>query len=426
MLSASLFQWGGAVILLAVLVQAGGLLVSFFRGLAGQRKQQRLALELLEREVDVARGRAKFVETAQFSWPGYRKFKIIKKVEECKDVCSFYFVPHDGKRLPSFVPGQYLTFNLHVPGKAPGEVADVVRCYSLSDSPGELSHYRVTIKRIGPPPGKPDAPPGAVSSYFHGQLKEGDIVDVKAPSGSFCLDVTQSAPVVLIGGGIGLTPVLSMLSAVVESGSKREVWFFLGVMNGDQHAFREYLEKIAREHENVRLHVCYSDPKESEVAGKDFHHAERVSIGLFKRLLPSNNYDFYICGPPPMMQALTAGLTEWGVPEARIHFEAFGPASVKKAVPTPPAGAGAVKWAVTFSKSGKVLSWDSSVGSLLDLASMNGVPIDSGCRAGNCGTCITAIRSGSVDYLREPGSAPEKGSCLACVCVPKGDLVLDA
>ena len=424
--SVNLYQIGGGLVLFAVVVQAAALAVAYLLRLAGQRKQRRLSLELLEREVEAARRRARFVEATQFSWPGYRKFKVIKKQEECRDVCSFYLAPHDGKRIPSFRPGQFLTFSLHIPGKAPGEVTDIVRCYSLSDSPGDLSHYRITLKRLGSPPDKPGVPPGAASSYFHQQLKEGDIVDAKAPSGSFCLDVAQPLPVVLIGGGIGLTPVLSMLNAVVESGSKREVWFFLGVMNGDQHAFREHLEKIAREHENVRLHVCYSDPKESEVAGKDFHHAERVSIGLFKRLLPSNNYDFYICGPPPMMQALTAGLTEWGVPEARIHFEAFGPASVKKAVPTPPAGAGAVKWAVTFSKSGKVLSWDSSVGSLLDLASMNGVPIDSGCRAGNCGTCITAIRSGSVDYLREPGSAPEKGSCLACVCVPKGDLVLDA
>lgn len=425
MLNASLFQLGGAVILLAVLVQSGSLLVSFLRRLAGQRKQQRLALELLEWKVDVARGRAKFIETVQFSWPGFRKFKILKKEEECKDVCSFYLVPHDGKRLPFFEPGQYLTFNLHIPAKDREGSKDIIRCYSLSGTPYELHHYRVTIKKIPSPRGKPEIPPGVASSYFHDQLKEGDIVDVKAPAGSFCLDITQSTPIVLIGGGVGITPVLSMLSAIADSGSKRETWFFYGTQTKEQHPFKEYLEKIARENENIHLNVCYSDPVETDVQGKDFQYAEWVSVDLLKRLLPSANYDFYICGPPPMMQLLTAGLAEWGVPEARIHFEAFGPTAVKK-VAAASVAASQAKWKVTFTKSGKELSWEPSLGSVLDLAGANGVMIDSGCRAGNCGTCLTAVRSGEVDYLREPGARPEKGSCLACVCVPKSDLVLDA
>jgi hypothetical protein len=177
------------------------------------------------------------------------------------------------------------------------------------------------------------------------------------------------------------------------------------------------------------MNICYSDPTDQDAKGRDYDLAERVSVGLFKRLLPSNNYEFYICGPPPLMNQMTQELIDWGCPEERIHFEAFGPATVKKLQPVvaataPPAAESVIE--ITFAKSGKKCAWKEGVGSLLELAEANGVTIDFGCRAGNCGTCLTAIQSGEVSYLVDHGAKPEAGSCLACISVPKTSLVLDA
>ncbi len=265
------------------------------------------------------------------------------------------------------------------------------------------------------------------SSFFHDSLIEGDILDVKAPSGHFYLQSTKDNPIVLIGGGIGITPVLSMLNTLCEAVSRREIWFFLGVRNGSEHPMREHLEALAKEHEEVRMNICYSDPEEHDLEGRDYQHAERVSVDLFKRLLPSNNYTFYICGPPPMMETVTADLKSWGVPDEEINFEAFGPATVKRTKPATTAPVeGAAALSVVFSRSGTTLPWDGGAESLLDLAERNGIDIDSGCRAGNCGTCITAIKSGDIAYNIEPGAPPEDGSCLTCISVPETDLTLDA
>ncbi len=168
----------------------------------------------------------------ELSWNGNRKFYIERKVEEAKDICSFYFKPHDHKPLAPFKPGQFLTFAL----KMPDQAKPLIRCYSLSDSPHNTEHYRCTIKRLDPPPKNPEAPPGRSSNFFHRVLAEGDIIDVRAPSGHFFLDQSTDKPVVLIGGGVGLTPVWSMLNAICDSGSRRETWFFYGVMNRNDQA----------------------------------------------------------------------------------------------------------------------------------------------------------------------------------------------
>jgi len=366
-------------------------------------------------------------EKNEFSWSGFRKFEVARKVPEGGGICSFYLRPHDGKPLPSFNPGQYLTFRLDVPGKA----KPVMRCYSLSDSPNP-EYYRVSIKAVPPPRDKPEVPPGLSSNFFHNSINEGDILDVKAPGGHFYLETSKHTPVVLIGGGIGLTPVMSMLNDITRSGSTRETHFFYGVRNRAEHVMKEHLEEVTKNHENVHLHVCYSNATDDDVQGRDFQHAGRVGADLFKKVLPSSNYEYYFCGPPPMMNSLFEGLREWGVPEDDINYEAFGPATVqkKKEADTTgdkaPAAAAEAGFEVTFNKAGKTVPWDPEIGSLLDFAEENGVDIDFGCRAGNCGTCITAIKSGDVDYISEPGEKPEAGSCLACVSVPKGPLVLDA
>ena len=388
-----------------------------------------LERELLRKRIDQITDQQRMNrEKTDASWNGFRKFEIMRKNPEGGGICSFYLTPHDKKPLPPFDPGQYLTFQLPIPGQR----KPIIRCYSLSDSPHHPNYYRVSIKAVPPPRDQPEAPPGLSSNFFHDSLNENDILDVKAPGGHFFLDTAKHTPVVLIGGGIGLTPVLSMLNTICESGSTREVWFFYGVRNSAEHVMKDHLEQIAAEHENVHLMVCYSNPGDDDVAGRDYQHGERVSVNLFQRVLPSSNYDFYMCGPPPMMNTVVPELADWGVPEKNIHFEAFGPATVKKATPEKNAeekaadAAAAESIEVVFAKSGKTVQWDSEADSILDFAEENDIAIDFGCRAGNCGTCITAVRAGDVKYVVEPGAAPEAGSCLTCISVPRSSITLDA
>ena len=356
------------------------------------------------------------------AWQGFRKFEVARKVPECRDITSFYLKPHDGKPLPAFKAGQYLMFNL----KIPGQERDTIRCYSLSDSFHE-DYYRVSIKKAAPPRDKPEAPWGLSSSFFHEQVEEGSILDVKAPGGNFYLDVNQRSGVVLIAGGVGLTPMVSMLNTLTAMNSDRDIWFFYGVRNGDEVAMEEHLRKSAGLGDNIHMNFCFSNPKDDEQQGTHYDHAERVSVDLFKRLLPSNNYDFYMCGPPPMMNSVAEGLAAWGVPDANVHAEAFGPAAIKKDTKKDQVAPVGNDAKIRFAVTDKEIDWKAADNqSILHTARDAGVALNSACEAGKCGTCLVAIREGEVEYLEEPDFDPEEGSCLTCCSVPKGNLVLDA
>ncbi len=414
----------GLVLLAGLAVWLGFEAVRACQRLTSEREQSRLALEKLRAQLAEVRLRCREIEQERAGWNGLRKFTVAKKIAQCDDVCAFYLKPHDGRALPPFKPGQYLTFQLDVPGRD----KPLVRCYSLSDCPHQRDYYRVTIKKEKAPADKPHLPPGAASGFFCDTVKEGDILNVKAPAGHFYLDMSRTIPVVLIAGGVGITPMLSMANAIVASASKREAWFFLGVRNRREHIHKAELEKLAAENENIRLHICYSKPGPDDVKGCDYQHEGRVSAELFKEVLPSNNFEYYLCGPGAFMKSITEGLEAWGVPDKDVHFEAFGPATVKKkaAALTPAETMHLSKINVTFGRSNKTVRWEPSTGNLLEFARSQGIKIDSGCCAGSCGTCLVAIKSGQVDYLKKPDAEPEAGACLTCICRPRNDLVLDA
>ena len=158
--------------------------------------------------------------------------------------------------------------------------------------------------------------------------------------------------------------------------------------------------------------------------GRDFHHQGRVDVNLLRMRLPLRPYHYYLCGPAPMMQTLVPALEDWGVADAHIHFEAFGPASIRRRKPEAVAPAGEIT--VTFAKSGKQVPWSPQSGSLLEFAEAQGIALDSGCRAGGCGACQTTIRSGAVAYRQTPDYDPQPGTCLMCVCTPKTHVTLEA
>lgn len=246
------------------------------------------------------------------AWSGWRDFRVVRCEFEdaaCSQ-CSFYLQPVDGEPLAAFRPGQYLTFSLQVDeetANGASSVRSVTRCYSLSDRPSP-SDYRITIKRAVPPPGRPELPPGVSSGHFHDRVHAGDVVRVKAPAGHFFIDPDASVPAVFIAGGIGITPMMSMLRWCAVVQPERAVHLFYGVRSGADCAFKQVLEDLARSHASFHLHAVYSNPGPQDVAGRDYQHAGHVDLELLRSSLPHGRHQFYVCGPPPMLQSLVPAL----------------------------------------------------------------------------------------------------------------------
>ncbi len=412
---------GGLLSGLAV-VRGMAFAVQALLGKSRQRLRREARREDFSRRVD-AKAREASASLSLLAWDGWRPFRLAGMVHEAEEIKSFTLTPCDERPLPPFEPGQYLTFRVQPPGQS----KPVVRCYSLSDHPRK-AYYRCTIQRAGAPAGRSDLPPGQGSSFFHDHAKVGDVVDVRAPQGTFFLDPLASGPIVLLGAGIGVTPLLSMLNATLQAGTEREIYVLFGFRHSRAQPFREHLEAMAQKHPNVRRHVFYSAPLEGDRLHRDYNQEGRVTFERVREILPANNFHFYLCGPGPMMESLVPALLEWGVPNSHIHFEAFGPASVKllgtpwgqsSEPPTDP-------WDIRFDQSGKTLAWNGTHASLLEFGEANGIAIASGCRAGSCGECLTAIREGEARAVKPSGVPLPPGHCLPCICVPTGALVLDA
>jgi ferredoxin-NADP reductase len=351
------------------------------------------------------------------AWTGTRPFRVSAVVDESADCRSFYLMPEDGRPLTRFEPGQYLTF--HLPSGDPAR--PIVRCYSLSERPRE-DFYRVTIKRATAPADHNDAPPGRGSNYFHRDIHPGSRLEIEAPQGEFFLDPTDSLPVVLVAGGIGVTPMMSMASYLIHRRDSRPVYFFAGFRNSREQPFRARLAEFRAETPSFRVDVSYSRPLASDLAGLDFDHRGYVSVARMRRVLPANNFRFYVCGPPGMMESVVPELLEWGVPAEHVRFEAFGPATVRGLS----RGATSAPCDVQFARSGRAVRWTGQETSLLELAEQNGVRLDSGCRAGNCGQCRLMVAAGRVAHSKPPGVALVDGECLACIARPQGDVVVEA
>ena len=355
-----------------------------------------------------------------------RTFIVDRKELESETITSFYLVSEEGKPLPRFLPGQFLPLKLDVPG----QYRPVVRTYSLSDSPTR-DHYRLTIKREPAPPDRPDLYPGVSSNYFHDEVEPGSKFLGKSPRGKFFLDPHGNTPLVLLSAGVGLTPLISMLNAVVDAGSDRPTWFIHGSRNSREHAMGAHVRRVAEEQSNVQVHIRYSRPLSEDTVGRDYDDEGHVDIELVKRLLPGKDFDFYLCGPTPFMKSLFEGLLAWGVSELRIHYEFFGPASALKErakVATPKRAAEVSQCCqeieVTFSKSGVTTNWNPSFDSILDLAEANGLSPDYSCRSGICHTCMCELEGGEVEYILEPLEPPDPGSVLICCSKPKTDVVV--
>lgn len=252
-------------------------------------------------------------EAKKGGWRGFRRFIVDRKVKESEVITSFYLKPQDGGEISSYEPGQYVTVKV----KPANQQFTHLRHYSLSSAPGR-PYYRITVKRedaVG------DHPAGIVSTYLHEELNEGDIVELSAPAGSFTLDQSKSNPIVLLSGGVGLTPMVSMLETLLEKDSERNVVFVHAARLGSYHAMKEHIADLAANHAGVRSYVVYEQPGEGESCDKTGY----IDLPWLQSIATAEA-DFYFCGPHPFMRTINLALKEWGVPSERIHFEFFGPA----------------------------------------------------------------------------------------------------
>lgn len=244
-------------------------------------------------------------------WMDFKEFEVADKVEESSLITSFYLKPKDGVQLPAFEPGQYITIKLHIPG----EKNIVNRQYSLSAAPNS-DYYRISVKREAD-----NQPEGKASNYLHDHVNKGDIVELSAPAGDFYLDVNNDAPVVLMSGGVGITPMMSMLETLAANNSSREIVFIHAARNEEAHAFKEHTKQLVNELENARSYVAYAEKKPETICDVEGH----ISADFLKETVPANAV-CYVCGPVPFMGEVVGHLSANGIPEEQIKFEFFGPA----------------------------------------------------------------------------------------------------
>lgn len=251
----------------------------------------------------------------QGGWDGFRHFIVERKVNESDVITSFYLKPEDKQGIAQFLPGQYISIKLEIEG----EEYTHIRQYSLSDASGK-DYYRISVKREA----GTENPDGMVSNYLHNSVKEGDILKVSAPAGDFVLDTEKNTPVVLLSGGVGVTPMMSMLKTVAEIQPERKVTFIHATANGNVHALRDEVERIS-ELENVNTFFFYDSPTEEDRNNKLFDVEGYVTRDWLEKNVPYTDADFYFCGPVPFMKGMNQALLELGVTADRINFEFFGP-----------------------------------------------------------------------------------------------------
>ncbi|KVL29537.1 NO-inducible flavohemoprotein [Burkholderia sp. MSMB1835] len=248
-------------------------------------------------------------------WTGWRSFVVREKRPESTVITSFILEPADGKPVANFEPGQYISVALDVPELG----LQQIRQYSLSDMPNGHT-YRISVKRES----GGTYPPGYVSCLLHDHVSVGDEMNVAAPYGSFHIDVNAKTPIVLISGGVGLTPMISMLKRAIQD-PQRQVVFVHGARNSGVHAMRDRLRETANTYANFNLVVFYDDPLPRDIEGTDYDLKGLVDVNAIKGAILLPDADYYICGPVPFMRMQHDALKNLGIHEARIHYEVFGP-----------------------------------------------------------------------------------------------------
>jgi nitric oxide dioxygenase len=251
------------------------------------------------------------LQSSDGGWTGWRQFRIDAKVRESEIITSFILRPVDGVTVVRHRPGQYLTFQIPVPGLPPQR-----RNYSISSAPnGET--YRISVKR---------EPHGLVSKVLHDSIEVGSLLHVAPPTGDFFLASEQERPVVLLSGGVGLTPMVAMLETIAANGCSRPVHYVHGALDGRMHAMGKHVRALTAKRPHLTSAIFYQAPLEEDERGVHYDYDGFITVDWLTANTPIKEADYYICGPKPFLATFVNGLSRSGVPNDRIHYEFFGPA----------------------------------------------------------------------------------------------------
>ncbi|MDQ1902933.1 NO-inducible flavohemoprotein [Paracoccus sp. WLY502] len=260
-----------------------------------------LADLLMEREAAIRTE----IEAKPGGWTDWRRFVVAERQVEAEGIVSFILRPEDGGLVVPHRPGQYLTLRFDEAG-LPG----VKRNYSISSIPGDEG-YRITVKR---------EPNGEASCFLHDHAPVSTILEATPPAGDFHLAKDPQRPLILLSGGVGLTPVVSMLEVLAEQHRDVPVFYVHGTSSPAHHALDAQVRLAASRHGNVLVETFY------ESGGDDRANSGRITINWLRANTPLDDAEVYLCGPRPFLRHFVVGLKDVGIPADRIHYEFFGPA----------------------------------------------------------------------------------------------------
>ncbi|WP_028023440.1 NO-inducible flavohemoprotein [Enterovibrio calviensis] len=246
-------------------------------------------------------------------WRGTRRFVLTSKTQESDVITSFVFSPEDGEPVAPYTPGQYIGIYL-----TPAQFDNrEIRQYSLSSASNNET-YRISVKR---------EVEGTVSNYLHDHLNVGDVVKLAPPSGDFFFQSDSQTPVALISGGVGLTPMLSMLETL-SGKHEADIQWLHAAEHGEQHAFGKHIDALVAQHDQAQRHIWYREPNQNDLQGEQYDHQGLMDISQVTGLTDDTRRHFYLCGPIGFMQFIATQLTAAGVTTDRIFYECFGPHKV--------------------------------------------------------------------------------------------------
>jgi len=345
--------------------------------------------------------------TGKVRWSGELMLSEVERVTD--EVSTFGFVEPGGGEIPfRHVAGQYLTLECVRQG------IPVRRSYTIASSPTWRDRVEITVKREAH---------GTVSRWLHDDLQPGDRIKVEAPSGTFVFSGTEWPTVVLIGGGVGITPMMSSVRYLTETEWPGTMYLLLSFRRREDFIFESEIESLKRRNPRLRVAVALTEPGQAGWDG----HVGRIDARFFTAAVPDIAlHRAHICGPTPMMDAAKGLLLDLGVPAGQIRMEAFG---TDKRNPTNVADKSRkVVGEVAFLDSGKTAKAREGM-TLLAVADEAGVFIDSACRSGSCGTCMVKLKAGHVRMSVEEALSEgdkEDGYILACQAEPDGNVELEA
>ncbi len=245
------------------------------------------------------------IEAQTGGWTGWRRFIITERRAESDQIMSFTLRPEDGAPVIRHRPGQYLTLRFDTAG-----LKGVIRNYSISCGPNN-DHYRITVKR---------EPDGEASGFLHDRAAIGSIFELTAPAGDFYLREVPDRPVVLLSGGVGLTPMVSMLEEIADKHKALPAYFIHGTTDRHSHALAAHIRQLARQHGNTEIATFYERMEPADAAYEGY-----ISVDWLKSELPLNDADIFLCGPRPFLRHYVSSLIGANVSPDRIHYEFFGP-----------------------------------------------------------------------------------------------------